>query len=213
MGKSIYLIALVATIAIFAVIFFNVKAFEDSRFSSLSNDLRQIEFENNLERFYDNFKNTDSNVYCSLTEESISNAITKLSNMEVSLDAYKQPMLSSEYIFTKKNFLLTNMVLFYRVKEALNDCNLNIKPVIYFYAEDNSCEVDCGIIVDQLEGIKSVCPEVRIFAFPFNSEDFKFTQLFEKKYSISKPATLIINDKKIDSLQSTDVLLKELGCN
>jgi hypothetical protein len=213
MGKSIYLIALIVTIAIFAVILFSVKYFEDSQFSSLTNDLRQIEFENNLERFYDDFKSFDSNEYCLLTQESISNSTTKLSEMELKIQTYKQSLVSSEYLFTKKNFLLTNALLFERIESALVDCNLDIKPIIYFYAEDNSCEIDCRVMENQLEAIKVACPQVRVFAFPFQSEEFKFTAFFEKKYGVTKPATLIIDGKKIDSLQSNEVLLKEIGCN
>ena len=42
MGKSVYLIGLIATIAIFVVVIFTIKSFEDSRFYEMNEQLKQI---------------------------------------------------------------------------------------------------------------------------------------------------------------------------
>ena len=104
------------------------------------------------------------------------------------------------------------MLLLQRTKKAIYDCNLDVKPVVYFYAEDKSCEIECGALETQLEQVKSACPSVRVFAFPYNWPDYSFTSFLERQYSVSKPATLIIGGEKYDSMQSKEVLLKALGC-
>ena len=213
MGKSVYIVALIATIALFAVIFFSVKAFEDSRFTGLNEQLRQIEFENNLERVYSEFRLTDANDYCVFTNESILDTTKKLADMDYQLNSYKDAMLSTDYTFAKKNFLLTNILLLQRVDSAIKDCNLKIKPIIYFYAEDKSCEVECGTIASQLEQIKSICPSVRVFAFPYNWSDYKFTSFIEHEYDVNKAGTLVIGGKTFSSLQKDSVLIGALDCN
>jgi len=210
-GKSLYLVALLATIALFAVIFFTVKSFEDSRFSNLNDSLREIDFENNLARVYSEFKISDANNYCFFTNESITNTTMQLEDLDYRLTNYRDSLLSTDYVFVKRNFLLANMLLFAQVDSAIKECDLNVKPILYFYAEDKSCDVECGTILGQLDHLKSLHPEIRVFAFPYNWPDYKFTSLLEHEYDVNKAGTLVINGKKFDSLQSDAVLSKALG--
>ncbi|MFA5357322.1 MAG: hypothetical protein WC308_00150 [archaeon] len=212
MGKSVYLIAFVATLAIFSVAFFSVKAFEDARFYQVNEELNQIAFESQLDKVYSELSASDSNYYCYFIEDNIANISDTLSKLELRLKSYKESMVSQEYTVAKKNYLINNLLLYSRVKKAVADCNLDIKPILYFYAEDNSCDVECGAIANQLDQIKQLCPGAGVFAFPYNWPDYKFTSILEKQYNITKAGTIVINDKKFDSLQTNETLLNELRC-
>ncbi len=212
MGKSIYIVALIATIAIFAVTFSVVKGFEDARLSQINEEIRQITLENELDKLYSEYYSSDTNNYCYFLNESISSSVERLEKLDYRLNAYRDSMISTDYAFIKKNFLITNMIMLSRVQRAITDCNLEITPIIYFYAEDKSCELECGAIANQLELIKQDCNSVWVFAFPYNWSEAKFTSILEKQYNVLKPGTLIINGEKLENLQQKEVLEEKISC-
>jgi hypothetical protein len=212
MGKSVYVVALIATLAIFAVVFFMVRSFEDERFNSLNEQLRQFVLESELQGAYAAEKDIDSVAYCSFLQNSIKSNSSNLSLLEYRLQNYKETLFSSNFVLVKRSYLLTNLLLLEHISQAESVCKLDIKPVIYFYAEDKSCEIDCGVVSNQLEIVKRECPSVWVFALPFNWPEYNFTSFVEKKYGITKPATLVINGKVLEYPQKKEDLLKELGC-
>lgn len=211
MGKSIYVIAIIATAAIFLVVLLSLKSMEDQRFYKFNEQVKNITFENELNNAYQSFY--DTNDYCLLVDGQLALNSTKLSRLNEELMSYKDSFSQADYISAKRNFLITNMLLFQITKKAIVDCNVNIKPVLYFYAEDKSCEAECGAMSNQLNTIKAKCPQVRVFAFPYHWPDFDFTSILEKKYDINKAGSLVINNQKIGSLISIEVLSQKLDCN
>ena len=133
--------------------------------------------------------------------------------IERRIQAYKDNLFSSDYILLKRNYVITNLILLEKVSAGVNFCGLDIFPIIYFYAEDKSCEIECGALSNQLEQIKSVCPKVWVFSFPYNWPDYSITYFIEKKYNVAKPATIVLNNKVFEYPQRKEDLLKEIGCS
>lgn len=211
MGKSIYVIAFIALVAIFFVTIFSVKIYEDQTFYSINEQLRQIQLESQFETiFYDLVDNP--NAYCEGRNIQISLSTKRLELLDLELKAQKESFLGN-YIPTKKAFLITNLLLYYNVIKTNKECGNSIIPVIYFYAEDNSCDVECRTIENQLEKLKINCPNLRVFAFPYNWDQFEFSKIIEKEFEVEKAGTIIINDKRFDALTSQQDLINALNCN
>jgi len=81
MGKSVYLIAFIATLAIFVVVIFSAWFFEEQRFSKLDEEIRQVVLENELQNTYFLMKGNDLNSYCISMQQSISASISQLSSL------------------------------------------------------------------------------------------------------------------------------------
>jgi len=122
-------------------------------------------------------------------------------------------MFSNEYYSVKKSYLLTNLLLFEKVNSLKKDCNLSVNPILYFYAEDKSCEIECGVLANELDVVKRECPTAWVFALPYNWPEYSFTSFVEQRYAVNKPATLVINEKKYDSALAKDELKKLLNCS
>jgi hypothetical protein len=105
------------------------------------------------------------------------------------------------------------MVLFRSFEKAKLYCDMNTKTVLFFYAEDSSCKVDCGIIGTQLNELQNTCKSFRSFNFPYDWAAYEFTKILEVKYGIKKPGTLIVDGEKIESVLTLDALSKKLGCS
>ncbi|MDD4251413.1 MAG: hypothetical protein PHX27_04445 [Candidatus ainarchaeum sp.] len=211
MGKSIYVIAFVALVAIFFVTIFFIKSYEDNIFYSINNELRQIQLENQFESLFFDLIDEPS-AYCEGREIQVSLSAKRLDLLDVELKAQRESFLGN-YIPTKRSFLMTNMILLYSILKLDVDCDSVIKPVIYFYAEDNSCDIECGAMQNQLEQLKVSCPTARIFAFPFQWEEFVFSNIIEKEFDVNKAGTIIINNQKFDSIVKQEILEQALNCN
>ncbi|MDD3083692.1 MAG: hypothetical protein PHP82_01585 [Candidatus ainarchaeum sp.] len=211
MGKSIFLIAFVALVAIFLVMTFSIKSYEDYTFYSINEELRQIQLENQFESlFYDLIENP--NAYCEGRTVQVFLTTKRIELLDLELKAQKESFLGN-YVSTKRAFLMTNLLLYYNVVKLNKDCNSSIKPIIYFYAEDNSCDVECGAMENQLEKLKLFCPEIRIFAFPFEWDQFVFSKILEKEFGVEKAGTIIINNQKFDSVVKQELLEQALNYN
>jgi len=214
MAKSVYLAAVIATIAIILIVLFSVKISDDSKISQINEEIKQISLESELQSAYENFDVNNKAVYCTVLEQNIKSTSKRLSELEKTLQTYKNNSFNSdEFFYAKRSYLITSMVLFRNFEKAKTSCDLNTKTVLFFYAEDKSCEVECGIIGSQLNELSKNCKSFRDFHFPYNWSSYDFTRILEVKYDINKPGTLVIDGNRVDSVLPMADLSKRLGCS
>lgn len=212
MGKSIYIAAIIATIAIVLMVLFTIKSMEDSRYAQINSELNQLYFQSQLDTVYSEFSDSNSILYCSFLVDNISSTSSRVQSIWQNLNSYKERLLIDDYVSTKRNFLVTNILLLKRIEDAKMDCNYFITPLVYFYPQDLTCDIECGVTENLLSQVQRDCNKVMVFAFPLGVRDYKFADIVSKKYAVTEPYTLIINDKNFSYPQKKDDLLKELGC-
>ncbi len=212
MAKSVYLAAMIATIAIILVGFFSVSVADDAKAKQFNSEINQFVLENELQSSFADFDVNNKEVYCTIVQQGIANLSKSASIFEAQLSTFKENSFNTtEFYSVKRNYLLTNMILFRSFLRAREYCDFNTKPVLFFYAEDKSCEEECGVIGAQLFDLKD-CNSFRAFNFPYNWPTYEFIKILEVKYGVDKPGTLVIDGERIDSLQPKEVLAKKLGC-
>jgi hypothetical protein len=214
MAKSVYLAAMVATIAIVLVILSSVQGAEEMRIRQINEEIKQVSLESELQAAYENFDTNNKQVYCTVVEQNIKSTSNRLSQLEKDLQSFKSNSFNSDdFYFAKRSYLITSMVLYRNVEKAKKSCDLNTSTVLFFYAEDNSCEVSCGIIGSQLNELSKTCKSFRDFHFPYNWPSYDFTKILEVKYDVNMPGTLVIDGNVVDGILSMKELEKRLGCN
>lgn len=214
MGKSIYIVAIIATIAIILVLFFIVSSSESAKAAQFNDEIRQFALESELQNAYVDFDTNNREVYCTVINQGIENLSKRADVLEKQLASFQDNSVNTtEFYNVKRSYLLVNMVLFRNFLNAKEYCDLNTKAVLFFYAEDNSCAVDCGVIGSQLDELQKDCKSFRAFNFPYNWPSYEFTKILETKYGISKPATIVVDGNKIDSPLNFGDLSSILGCS
>lgn len=211
MGKSIYIVAFVALVAIFFVTIFSIKSYEDQTMYNINEQLRQIHLDNQLESILSDLVDNPE-VYCEARKLQFQNNVEMLGTLDRELRAQRESFLGN-YIQTKRSFLMTNILVYYNVNKLNKECGEEINPVFYFYSEGKDCEVECGAMEGQLQKLKQDCENVWVFAFPFNWEHFEFSRILEKEFNITKPGTIIINEQKFDRVVDQRELMNALECN
>jgi len=214
MGKSIYIATFVATLAIVLVLLFSVKLAEDSKASQFNEEIRQFALENELQSAYADFDTNNRDVYCAVVNQGIESLSKSAGVLEKQLETYKENSFNSqEFFLVKRNYLITNMVLYSSFLKAKSYCDLNTKAVIFFYAEDKSCSVDCGVIGSQLEELSRDCKSFRAFNFPYQWPSYEFTKILEVKYGINNPGTVVVDGNVFEMPVKFDDFSKKLGCS
>lgn len=213
MAKSVYITALIATIAILLVLFFTANVTDSNRVSEFNEEIKQISLESDLQSAYADFDSNNSEVFCLVMTQSIDNLSKRSSSLEKKLLAYMDNSFNTdEFYLAKRSFLIANMLLFRNFQKAKEYCDFNKTPVLFFYAEDSSCAVECKLIGTQLDQLSKECSSFRAFNFPYNWESYEFTKILEVKYGVNKAGTLIIGDEKIDHPINYEELKSKLGC-
>lgn len=213
MAKSVYLTAFVATIAIVLIVLFSVNLGESSRIASLNEEVKQIALEAELQNAFADFDTNNSAVYCTVIGQGIERLSNRASNLEKILSTYKENSVNTEeFYLAKRGFLITEMVLFANLEKAKAYCDMNTKTVLFFYAEDKSCPIDCEVIGVQLDELEKDCSSFRAFRFPYNWPSYEFTKILEVKYDVNSPATLIVNGIHAAVPASVGDMRKWLGC-
>jgi hypothetical protein len=213
MAKSVYVTAVIATIAILLILFFTVNVSDSNRVAQFNEEIKQISLESDLQSSFADFDSNNSEVFCLVINQGITNLSKRSVSLEKKLLAYMSNSFNTnEFYLAKRSFLITNMILFRNFQKAKEYCDFNIIPVLFFYAEDSSCSVECGLIGTQLEQLSKECSSFRAFSFPYNWESYEFTKILEVKYDINKAGTLIIGNEKIEGNISYSELKSKLGC-
>jgi hypothetical protein len=212
MVKGIVFSAAISTIAIILIAFFVINFVELSRINSINESVLEIYLDNQLLDLYEN--NGDfSSAYCDIIFDNISSTNKLLSKMEHRLAVFEGDLrFSQSYVSAKKNYLITNLLLFEKVEKFSERCDFNVPLLIYFYSEEGECGPKCNAIVGQLDSINGNC-NYWGFSFPFRSENYLFTQLIEEKFDVNSFGTLVINGETFGELLQRDELLEKLNCD
>ncbi len=214
MAKSVYVTALIATIAIILVILLSVRITEDGRLNQINEEVKQISLESELQSAYEDFDTNNKAVYCTVLEQNIKSTSNRLSDLEKTLQTFKSNSFNTDdFYFAKRSYLITSMVLYRNLQKAKEACDFNITTVLFFYSEDRSCEVECGLIGTELNQLSKTCKSFRDFHFPYNWESYDFTKILEVKYDVNQAGTLVIDGKTFYSAMTISELSKELGCS
>jgi hypothetical protein len=213
MAKSVYIVAALSAIAILFIVLFSLNLEDSSRIAQLNEEIKQISLESQLQNVYADFDENNAEVYCLVVNQGINSLSRRSAELDKTLRNYKEASFNTnEFISVKRSFLITNMILLKNLENAKKYCGLKTKQVIFFYAEDRSCEVECGVIGSQLEKLSQDCNSFKNFNFPYAWDYYEFTKILEVKFGVKKAGTLIIDGQKFDSLLQFDELKDKLGC-
>lgn len=213
MAKSVYVTAVIATIAIMLVVFFSVSLSEANKVSEFNEEIKQISLESDLQLAYADFDSNNSDVFCLVMSQSIDNLSKRSSSLEKKLLAYMDNSFNTkEFYLAKRSFLISNMLLFRNFQRAREVCDFNKISVLFFYSEDSSCGVECNLIGTQLDSLSKECSSFRAFNFPYNWESYEFTKILEVKYGVKKAGTLVVGGEVINHPINFEELKQKIGC-
>lgn len=143
-------------------------------------------------------------------ESQIARTRSVLSELEV---AQKQNVFSN-FEIVKKKYHNQNIQLYLLVQKAINDCGYSdIEPVVFFYSDKDNCP-DCIAEGKTLDSLAVSCPNIRVFAFPYDL-GIPVVDVLKVKYGVTKAPAVVIKGERYDGAVSGQYLLSssKLNCN
>jgi hypothetical protein len=202
----IYLMAGLITIIVFTVGIAIGYSISSQKYNSMSSDLQNIQVQQKdleIELLLINTLGEDKSC------DTIKYEIDKTANQSVSLGEkvsyYDQEIIKNpDFFILKKNYIM-NLIQFWSYWELYkNNCNSTVNTVLYFYSIKDCQNCDAQGYV--LSFLKDRYPsEIMTFALD-KDEDLYSLDLIKKVYNISSAPTLIVNNKKYESLMDVNQL-------
>ena len=213
MVKDVYIKALGITILLFAGNFFVVKYLDDSRAEALRTELYSIQEQMQSSRvllLYSQYSN-DSAALCPLLDNQTRRQMTDLYSLYGELQSAREANVFTDVQAIQRRFILTNAELFLYLRQLERQCGYSlVKPVLYFYPEGKDC-LECRAQARVLDALAQDCPNVRVFAFPSNS-DIPVVQALAKAYGVNRDPSLVLNETLYGGFSSREQILAVTGC-
>lgn len=133
-------------------------------------------------------------------------------NIYGALEESKSTSIFNKYDVLRKKYFLANMRFYLMLKSYVQNCDdNNLHPVLFFYSTYNACP-ECVAQGKVLDEVRAECTNVKVYAFPADTEEISMIKSFKSYYGISSVPALVINDQKYDYLMNKAEIKSLVGC-
>jgi hypothetical protein len=183
-------LALLITIIVFISIFF--MSYGISYYKSRSVAVSQEKIHYSLLNYYLKNQLMISNCIYSVPSE-FSTELDSVGNFITTLEK-RFGKTSPEVLEQKKIYSMLELQHYNLIKTYNLECNKNISIIFFFYSNNANFVDSAERIGFILSSLKTQNKNVMIYSFDYDL-DFDIIQLLKKKYNITEPNTILINEK------------------
>lgn len=136
----------------------------------------------------------DANDRCSVLNYTRNVQGEKAYSLADTIQEYEKANIGgADYERLKQSYFTSLADLYITSFENQKSCpSFKEKPVAFFYSQGTDCPA-CKLEGNVLSSVSQRCPDIRIFAFPYDS-DYGFLKLFTQRYGITSVPAVVIND-------------------
>lgn len=215
--KYRYFFAAVLTVIIFLLGVFFSNFVDDTRYSSLRNEINQDNVELESRQLQLNYLQSDNVKSCGALKAGLRDIVQGYNNRLSNLQNYQERSFfkQEEFGTMKQSYILSGIRYWMFAQELRQECDYNADTVLFFTEGigDNQDCPDCGSMGEKLTILKRKYGEsLLVFTVPTNIED-GMVDMLEGQYNITERPTIIINgneSQKIEGLRSRNYLERQL---
>lgn len=161
--------------------------------------------------FVQTHNNTDS--MCLVLKNQLEETAQNTYNIYGALEESKSTSIFNKYDVLRKKYFLANMRFYLMLKSYVQNCDDdNLYPILFFYSTYNACP-ECVAQGKVLDEVRAECSNVRVYAFPADTEDLSMIKAFKAYYGITSVPALVINDQKFDNLLNKGAIKSLVDCS
>ncbi|MFH2105623.1 MAG: hypothetical protein ABII22_00035 [Candidatus Micrarchaeota archaeon] len=205
---SLYILAFVLAVIIFASGVFVADAFYSSRTEKLSFEISSLSAELQTGQLI--LLSDDSNSFCPFYKSQLDKVETRVASLGSDL-IYMEEVQGIDNTELKKEYFLLQIQAYFLSGEVNKRCNQGYKLVLYFYS-NNDCS-DCDKQGDELTKARfdliSKGISVKVYSFD-GAVDSPIVKSLIDKYKISSYPTLIVGNKTFVGYRNQQQLISEI---
>lgn len=211
--RNILAKAAILTAILFAISIYVGYNIESGSYSQTEARISELEegMENSL--LFSMFLRThNQSSICPVLREQLDETAQRTYNLYGELEESGSTSVFRGYEQLRTKYFLANMRFYLMLREYSQACNdYSMKPILFFYSAYNECP-SCVAQGHVLDSVRAECPNARVYAFPADVEEIAMIRTFKSYYGITQTPSLVINDRKYDSLLSKEEIEQLIQC-
>ncbi|MFA6530553.1 MAG: thioredoxin family protein [Candidatus Micrarchaeia archaeon] len=213
--KGVFVKAAIAAIAVFALAILFGYYVESNAYSYTEKKLVDLQEGMESSMLFSLFVQThnDSESMCLVMKNQLDDSAQKTYDVYGALEQSKSTSIFGNYDVLRKKYFLANMRFYLMLKSYILSCNdTSLTPILFFYSTYNDCP-SCVAQGQVLDEVRAECKNVRVYAFPADTEELSLIKAFKAYYNINSVPALVIQDDTYSSLMSKDKIKAAVGCS
>lgn len=211
--RNILAKAAILTAILFAISIYVGYQIESGSYSQTEARIAELEegIENSL--LFSMFLRThNQSSICPVLRDQLDETAQRTYNLYGELEESRSTSVFRGYDQLRSKYFLANMRFYLMLREYSQACgDYSAKPILFFYSTYNDCP-SCVAQGRVLDSVREECPNAKVYAFPADVEEIAMIKTFKSYYGITQTPSLVINDRKYDSLLSKEEIKQLIEC-
>lgn len=216
-NKNIYLAAILIVAIIFIVGYFTIVIYDNKKKSGIEEEFSLLSQQIGLDEVYEYYLKEKPEKKCEILNNQLNSQLKTNEKLFNKLKEYNENAIVSTDNIIKYQLVITNIKLWLQYNKLKEDCDLDIKIMLYFYPEifedtPKKTQLDAKTIIfeSKLRKIMNDCGYLSI-ALPDKS-DIEIINLIKIDHNVIDSPSALINGKMYYDIDFTDDFYKEIKC-
>jgi len=197
---SLYLKAALLTAAIALLGFFFISQLDAMRTNEIKSAVDELVLQTESERqmfLYWQVLGNSSDELCSYFSDTTGKRAERTYDLSQKISYYeKSNIMSQEYEMLKNQYYVSNAGLYLNLMAAEKYCEGSpYTKVLFFYRVNEDCP-ECMTQGGVLDNLRAAYPNLRVFAFPYDTNQ-ELVKMLVKRHSITSAPALVIDDREV----------------
>jgi len=207
---NVYMKAFFLTAAVVLLAFFFISQLDLMRTADLQREIDAMTFDSESERLiyaYTQLMGNGTQAVCSYASGTAKARAARAYALSEKIRYFEQSnVVNADYERIKEQYYLANAALYVNVQTAAKYCGTSpYATILFFYKTRQDCP-ECQAQGAVLDNIVNSNANVRVFAFPIDT-DYEFVNMLAQGHSVASAPALVVNEGKVlTGLHSEDEL-------
>ncbi|MCX6769867.1 MAG: hypothetical protein NT051_04280 [Candidatus Micrarchaeota archaeon] len=205
---NVYMKAFFLTAAIVLLAFFFINQLDLMRATDLQRGIDSMLFDSESERLvyaYTQLMGNDTQAVCSYASSTAKARATRAYELSEKIRYFEQSnVVNADYERIKEQYYLANAALYVNVQTAAKYCGTGpYTTILFFYKTRQDCP-ECQAQGAVLDSVVKGNSNVRVFAFPIDT-DYEFVNMLARGHNATSAPSIVVNEGNVLSgLHSED---------
>lgn len=216
-NRNIFLAGILIVIIIFIVGYFTIIIYDNTKKSNIQEEFTILNQQIGLDEIYETYLKEKPEIKCDILNNQLNSQLKTNEQLYNKLKQYNENAIVSTDNTIKYQYVITNIKLWLQYNKIKENCNSDIKVMLYFYPEilndtPKKSQLDAKTVIfeSQLRKIMNDCEYLSI-ALPDKS-DIEIINLIKTEYNVTESPSALINGKIYYNINFTDDFYENIKC-
>jgi hypothetical protein len=217
-NKNIFLAGIMVVIIIFIVGYFTITIYDNTKKSTIQDEFTILNQQIGLDEIYESYLKEKPELKCEILKNQLNSQLKTNEQLYNKLKQYNENAIVSTDNTIKYQYVITNIKLWLQYNKIKENCNSDIKVMLYFYPEifedtPKKAQLDAKTVIfeSKLRKIMTDCGYLSI-ALPDKS-NIEIINLIKTEQNVTDSPSALINNKIYYDINFTENFYKEIKCN